>query len=132
MIKSHGDELPLLGRPVSNRPRRVAEAIREELSLLLLHRVRDPRLAGVVVASVEMSRDLRRARVFLRYPAGADRAGIEKGLAKARGFMRSHLARSLSLRYTPELRFQEDTRMEAMERLDRILAGLAADGGHDD
>ena len=51
-------KLPGLGRPASSRPQRVAEAVRNELSLLLLRDAGDPRLAGVAISRVVVTPDL--------------------------------------------------------------------------
>ena len=50
-------KLPGLGRPASSRPQRVAEAVRNELSLLLLRDAGDPRLAGVAISRVVVTPD---------------------------------------------------------------------------
>ena len=116
--------LPGLKRPGSSRPKRVAEAIREELSLALVREVADPRLALLSFSRVEMSPDLKRARIYFVLPAGADPAPVNRALKKARGFFRSHLARTLNLRYTPELVFFFDDLNDDLERMDRIFAEL--------
>jgi ribosome-binding factor A len=90
------------------RASRVAEGIREELSMLLTTRVRDPRLAGVLVSRVELSDDLRSARVFFRLLEGADEARVKEA--------QTGLARS-----APELRFMYDAGQEARDRIASLL-----------
>ena len=117
--------LPGLGRPESSRPKRVAEAIRNELSVLLVHKVRDPLLQQVSVVNVVMSPDLKRAKVYYVVPKGVHGGKAGKGLERARGFLRSQLATSLNLKYTPDLVFFLDTQHEENERLEEVFRQLA-------
>ena len=117
--------LPGLGKPESSRPKRVAEAIRNELSILLLQKVRDARLREVSISRVEVAPDLKRAKVYFTVPAGSHVGPALKGLERARGFFRSSLARAMNLRYTPDLGFFQDRHIEENERLEQLFAELA-------
>lgn len=116
--------LPGLGKPESQRPKRVAEAIRTELSVLLLQKVRDPRLREVTITGVDVSPDLKRAKIYFVVPSGRDAAKANKGMERARGFFRSHLARELNMRYTPELVFFQDKHFEEAERLEELFSEI--------
>jgi ribosome-binding factor A len=116
--------LPGLGRPKSSRPERVAEAIHQELSILLQQKVRDARLAGVCVSRVQMSPDLKQAKVYYSLLEGNSASGARKGLERARGFFRSHIAKKMDLRYTPELMFVFDNQHEKIERLDQLFVQI--------
>lgn len=117
--------LPGLGRPESSRPKRVAEAIRNELSVLLLQKTRDPLLREVAVTAVEMSPDLKRAKVYFSLPAGKHAGQALKGLNRAKGFFRTQLARQMNMRYTPDLVFFHDRQHEKTERLDELFREIA-------
>jgi len=95
------------------RADRVAGLIQEELSRLLRREVKDPRLQEVVITAVELSADLRHARVLF---TGSGRQGgvddILAGLRSAAGFLRGQLGRTLRLRYAPELVFEADDSVE--------------------
>ncbi|WP_146652605.1 ribosome-binding factor A [Labilithrix luteola] len=84
----------------------------EELSALLRDDVSDPTLNGVRITSVVLSVDYRNARVHFAAPqvsdAAVDRAGLERGLARATPFLRARLAEGLDLKRIPELRFVFD------------------------
>lgn len=104
------------------RPQRVADMIRNEIALLLVSATKDPRLSKVSLTKVSMSKDLRRAHIF--YSVFGDEEEVRKageGLKKARGFIRSHLARQLKLRVTPELVFSHDLSMVHQEEMERLF-----------
>lgn len=113
--------LPGLGRPESSRPKRVAEAIKNELSLVLLQKVSDPRLASVAIAHVVVTPDLKQAKVYFTLPAGDDIRPVKKALMKAKGFFRSHLAQTMNLRFTPDLFFYYDDQNDELERIDELF-----------
>ena len=117
--------LPGLGKPESSRPKRVAEAIKNELAVVLLQKARDQRLREVSISRVEVTPDLKHAKVHFTLPVGSKPGPAVKGLARAKGFFRSELARRLNLRYTPELAFFYDRHNEETERLDRLFEELA-------
>ena len=114
-------KLPGLGRPESSRPKRVAEAIKNELTVLLLRDVADPRLSGVAITRVIVTPDLKQAKVYYTVPSGTDKGPAGKGMNRARGFFRSHLAKVLDMRYTPELLFYFDELNEEVRRIDDLF-----------
>ena len=110
---------------------RVAERLREELAVLVAQEVRDPRVAGVVVARVQMTDDLRSARVFFRLLTGGDAARREEaatGLASAAGMLRREVTRRLQLRSAPVLAFTYDAAQEKIERIEALLHEVREDG----
>lgn len=122
-------EIDSFGLGKSQAPKRadrVADVIRNELSVLLLQRVRDPNLSDVSITRVELSDDLRHAKIYYSSLQGSSSAkAIKKSLIKAKGFMRSHLAKKLNMRFTPELHFWFDETVEKVEEMEKILADLA-------
>lgn len=111
-----------LGRQEQKRSARVADAIRMELAVLLLKTVRDPHLAEVHISRVEVTDDLKIARVFFTLLSGKKRAATaEKSLIKARGFMRSHIAKTLNLRYTPDLQFRYDDTADKVAQVESLF-----------
>ncbi len=91
------------------RNQRLGNQILRSLSELIRFETKDPRLDGVSLTVVELTRDLSVARVYfsLLDPDG-DVAAAEEGLAKASGFLRSKLGQAIKARYVPELRFKHD------------------------
>ncbi len=119
--------LPGLGKPQSSRPKRVAEAIKNELSVFLLREVADPRLAAISFSQVVVSPDLKQAKIYFVLPVGGDAKKVLRALRKARGFFRSHIAKTLNLRYTPDLAFYFDDINEEVDRIDTLLREIAAE-----
>ena len=124
--------LPGLGKPKSSRPKRVAEAIKNELSVFLLREVADPRLAAISFSQVMVSPDLKQAKVYFVLPVGGDEKEVLRALRKARGFFRSHLAKTLNLRYTPDLVFYFDDINEEVNRIDMLLHQISVKRDKDD
>lgn len=109
------------------RIERVNSLIRQELSELLQRQVKDPRLGNfIAVTEVSTSPDLKFARVYVSsMEDGTDRQETLKALASATGFFRTRLAKSLRMRYTPELSFQWDDSIERGDRLLQLLDEVA-------
>lgn len=107
------------------RATRVAVRVREELASILSRDARDPRVVGVVVARVEMSDDLRSARVYVRMLEGGEDEARRKdalaGLARASGMLRREIAQRMKLRVAPEIRFYYDAAQEKIDRIESLL-----------
>ncbi|MFL5560947.1 MAG: 30S ribosome-binding factor RbfA [Gemmatimonadaceae bacterium] len=105
------------------RSDRVAAAVREEVANFLAEGVKDPRITALVtVTGVEMTRDLRHAKVFVSIMGeDSQRASTIEGLTSVQGFLRSRLARSLSLRVAPEVQFVMDESVARAARIETLL-----------
>jgi ribosome-binding factor A len=111
---------------MTRRSERVAEAIREEVASFLTERVKDPRIVGfVTVTGVDVTADLRHARVYVSVMGSeAEREVTREGLASLAGHLRSRLARSLGLRFAPELEFRDDPTVERAARIESLLSQI--------
>jgi ribosome-binding factor A len=103
------------------RTKRIAELIRRELSLLFGREAGDPRFQELTITAVEVTADLRQARVYVALPNDEPRSEALRALVKAAGFFRRGLGERTCLRYVPELHFYVD---ESLERGARILSLL--------
>ena len=110
------------------RADRVADLIKQEISDILRREVHDPRLANLTVTDVKLTDDLRSARIYF-VELGKDRAseGVEKGLAKAKGFLKRELGKRMQLRYIPELNFFYDPSFEYGSRIEKLLKEVRKD-----
>ena len=110
-----------------DRPARVGERIREELSLLLLRKVNDPGLSPVTVTEVSVTPDLRIAHVnYSALVPPGERPAVAKALRRSSGFLRRELGHLLGLRYAPELQFHYDDSFDRGARIDAILRDIPA------
>lgn len=108
----------------NRRVSRVASLIQQEVSLMVLHEIKDDRVgAGMVsVTDVDVSGDLQHAKIYVSiYGTDEARAETMAGLKSATGYVRRELGRRVRLRRTPEVVFIED---RGLERGDRMLALL--------
>lgn len=113
----------------SYRAERVSQQIHQHISILVEREVADPRLAGVNVTRVQVSGDLRIAKILVApNSAGADATReMMDGLEHAKGFFRRQLARNLDLRLAPEIRFLVDHAIEKGERFLKVLEQVQAE-----
>ena len=114
-------------RTTSGRPHRLAELLRERLALILLHKSADPRLQELTLTRVEMSPDLRQARVFYETRPQVDETRLHQALDKAMGFIKQEVARENLFRLMPEIIFLPDRGLDRLARLEQLLheAGVA-------
>lgn len=117
-----------LGKTERKRSKRVADAIQMELSLFFLQKVRDQKLSDVNISRVEVTDDLNSARIFYTVTGGEKaRAQASAALKNATGFVRSHLAKVLNLRYTPSLMFTYDDQAEKVREMEILLDSIASE-----
>ncbi len=109
------------------RIERIGRQLRAELGALIATDLDDPRVGTVTVTHVQVSRDLRHARVFVSGLGNeADRRATIAGLNSARGFLRRQLSQRLShMARTPELVFDYDTSVETGMRVEKLLSEIS-------
>ncbi|HLY65092.1 MAG TPA: 30S ribosome-binding factor RbfA [Chloroflexota bacterium] len=111
---------------MSRRAERVQSLIRHELGEILQQEVKDPRIEGLVsITAVEVSADLRHARVFVSvYGAKEAETHAMEALSSARPFLRHELRQRLHLRYTPDLDLHLDHSLAYADEVSRLLKNL--------
>ena len=106
---------------MSNRMGRINEEVQRELAVLI-PTVKDPRVTGMIsVTAVEVTQDLKYAKVYISVLDKNDSGQVLKGLKSAAGYLRRELGRSLNLRSTPELTFFRDDSMAKGARILEML-----------
>jgi ribosome-binding factor A len=114
---------------VSRRTNRLAEEIRAEVAGIIGSGLKDPRIGFVTVIRVDLTADLRTARVFVGVLGDeAQRAKSLAGLGQAAGFIRREVGRRIRIRHTPELLFKYDTGLDATDRVAQLLDETRAEG----
>ena len=106
----------------THRSRRVADLVRQVVSDVILHELRDPRVGVVTVTEVRLPSDLKDARVFVSCLGDADaREAAVDALNHAAPFLRRAVGRKVRLKYVPQLTFVADTTLDRGERLETLL-----------
>src|SRR5438046_4437377 len=114
----------------SRRQTQVADAVQQHMSYLLQRELKDPRIGFTTVTVVEMSADLRYARIFISVMGTPEeQKATMDALASGRGFIRRELAARLDLRFAPDIQFKLDTSAEYSDRINRLLNELNAEAG---
>jgi ribosome-binding factor A len=106
----------------SRRAQKVSEAIREVVSMAILTELNDPRVQDVTVTYVEVSPDLRYAKVLVSVMGDETHQQLSlRGLQSAAGFLQSKIAKQVEMRYTPRLTFILDQGVKRSIEIARIL-----------
>ncbi len=106
----------------SRRTAKVAEAVREQVSTAILFGLKDPRVKHVTVTRVEVSPDLRSAKVYVSVMGDEKMQKLTlRGLESARGFLQAKLAERVQIRYTPVLHFELDQGVKRSIEASRLL-----------
>jgi len=107
------------------RTDRVADQIRRELAEILRTEVKDPRIGFVSLTDVNVTSDLRQAKVFVSvYGPPEEQAAAIDGLQSASGFIRTLLRQRLYMKRTPELMFSLDDSIARGARINAAIADL--------
>ncbi len=101
---------------------RVTEAIKKEISIIIHDELKDPRLGFVTITRVELTQDLRYAKIFFSVLGNEkDYKKTKKALDSALGFIRRLIAQRINLRLAPEIVFKEDRSSEYSVRIQEVL-----------
>jgi len=104
--------------PNTHRQEKLGELMTADLSELIRTRLKDPRVGFASITHVEVSGDLRHAKVFVSVMGTPEeQKATMQGLKNASGFLRHEMASRLTLRYMPELSFKQDTSIEEGARI---------------
>jgi ribosome-binding factor A len=103
------------------RSQRVSDLIREEVADIIMYRLKDPRIGFVTVTGVDMTDDLKLARVFVSILDEKDRAQTLEILNDAKPFFRSALGKRLKMKFIPAVEFRLDSSIEYGYKIDGLL-----------
>lgn len=114
---------------------RVNEQIKREIGVIIQQELADPRLRFVTITNVDVSRDLRTAKVYFsaladRLPSGGENSAAQaakKALESAAGTIRRYVGGHIKMRYTPEFHFIYDRSVEFSARVEQTLTEIRHD-----
>lgn len=108
---------------MAHRPERLAEAIKQEISDIVRDELKDPRIGFVTITRVEVSTDLRHAKIYVSvFGEKKEQEDSIAALQRAKGFIRSELGRRIRLRHVPEINFILD---QSIDRGSKVLELLS-------
>lgn len=114
----------------SRRVQKAAEAIREVVSMAILTELKDPRVEGVTVTYVEVSPDMRQAKVHVSIMGDDTKQKLcLQGLQSSAGFLQTKVGKRIDTRYTPKLRFELDMGVKKSLAIAQLLHDVLP---HDD
>jgi len=115
------------------RSEKVAEAIHEIVSGLLIKSVKDPRIGFTTITGVKLTDDLHLATIYFTViGTESEKSAAEQGLNSARGFLRKEIGKSLRMRYVPDIVFRYDVSFDYGRRIDTLLDTIKSAESHDD
>ena len=111
---------------------RVGDQLLREIANLIVTRVRDPRVKWVTLTGIDLSNDLRHARVYYSVMGEEkDYSRTQAGLDSAKGFIKKEVGSRMDLKYMPDITFKHDPSLEKGDRMEKILEGLKPDESKD-
>ena len=110
------------------RIEKLQELIKQEMGKMFLKELKDPRIGFVTVTDVEMTGDLREAKIYVSIMGGQDevKSSLE-GLNSALGFIRREIGKRIKIRFTPEISFALDTSLDYGDKMQKLLLQVEAD-----
>lgn len=104
------------------RVEKVQEFIKQEVSKIILNDLKDPRIGFVTVTQVDVTGDLRSAKIYVSLMGSDDQKAVTwAGLQKALGYVRSEIGKRIRLRMTPEITFQLDESLDYSSKIQELL-----------
>ncbi|HVN72872.1 MAG TPA: 30S ribosome-binding factor RbfA [Desulfomonilia bacterium] len=110
---------------MSVRQARVGDLLMQTLAEVILRKVKDPRVEGITITGVDVSVDLKNARIFFCMMNSSKKDEAMEGLKSAAGFLRHELKKELSLKAVPSLYFSYDESFDYGSKIDGILESIS-------
>ena len=115
------------------RIEKLQELIKQEMSKMLLKELKDPRIGFVTVTDVEMTGDLREAKIYVSVMGGEEQVKSSlEGLNSALGFIRREIGHLIRLRFTPEISFALDTSLDYGDHIQKLLLQVGGENKNAD
>jgi ribosome-binding factor A len=111
-----------------SRASRVSDLVKREVADLLMRRVKDPRVKAITITGVDVSKDLRYAKVY--FSLIGDEKDIrlaQAGLDSAKGFIKREIGLRLELKHVPDIVFKHDPSLEEGSRMEKLLQKIKED-----
>ena len=110
------------------RSQRVGDLLREEISDIVLHRLKDPRIGFVTITGVDVTDDLKIAKIYVSIFKDEDKKTTLEILNSAKSFIRSELSKRLRMKSIPSIEFRLDASIEYGNKIDKLLKMIEVEG----
>lgn len=111
------------------RREKLQELIKQEVGKMILYDIKDPRIGFVTVTDVEMTGDLREAKIFISIMGDDEKISESlEGINSALGFIRREIGKRIKIRFTPEISIALDKSLDYSDHIQKILRGLENGG----
>ncbi|MBX3008759.1 MAG: 30S ribosome-binding factor RbfA [Melioribacteraceae bacterium] len=106
---------------MSFRLQKVESLIKEEVSLIFLHKIQDPNFSLITITNVKVSPDLRHAKIYLSVFRKEKREEVLEKVEEIKGMIRGELAGRIKMRYIPDLHFFIDDTIDYVEKMEGLF-----------
>ena len=110
------------------RSQRVGDLLREEIAEIVIHRLKDPRIGFVTITGVDVTDDLKIAKIYVSIFKDEDKKTTLEILNSAKSFIRSKLSKRLRMKSIPSIDFRLDTSIEYGNKIDKLLKKIEGEG----
>lgn len=110
------------------RSQRVSDLLREEIADLVMHGLKDPRIGFVTITGVDVTDDIKIAKVYVSVLKDGDKKATLDILNSAKSFIRSELSKKLRMKSIPTIEFRLDTSIEYGIKIEKLLKEIEGEG----
>lgn len=110
------------------RSQRVSDLLRKEIADIVIYRLKDPRVGFITVTGVDVTDDIKIARVYVSIFKEEERKSTLEILNSAKNFIRSELSKRLRMKFIPNIEFRLDTSIEYGDKIEKLLKEIEGQG----
>lgn len=110
------------------RSQRVGDLLKEEIADIVIHRLKDPRIGFITITEVDVTDDIKIARVYVSILKDEEKKTTIEILNSAKSFIRSELSKRLRMKFIPSIEFRLDTSIEYGTKIDKLLKEIRGKG----
>jgi ribosome-binding factor A len=111
------------------RSQRVGDLFRKEIADIIIYRLKDPRIGFITVTGVDVTDDIKLARVYVSIFKEGERKTTLEVLNSAKSFVRSELSKRLRMKFIPSIEFRLDTSIEYGNKIEELLKEIEENEG---
>jgi ribosome-binding factor A len=110
------------------RSKRVGDLLREEIADIVIYKLKDPRIGFITVTGVDVTDDIKNAKVYVSILKDEDKETTLEILNSAKSFIRSELSKRLRMKFIPSIEFRLDVSIDYGSRIDKLLREIKGKG----